>query len=181
MKKPASGHHHHAIAACAFEISTAGGRIQLFPAGKFRAVDGRPTDCTHWFIDAVVAEHLIVALSARKNPIVIDCEHQTLRTGENDMPTPAAGGMHGGKMVWEDGGFFADGVEWTSRARELIQNREYRYISPVFSYNRTTGAIDQIIHAALTNDPGLDGMSEVTLAAASRLDALTNTMEIPRE
>lgn len=165
----------HSIAACAFEISATNDRIQLFPAGKFRAIDGRPTDVAHWFTDAAVAQQLISALSVRKNPVVIDYEHQTLRTGENGQPAPAAGWMNGSKIVWEPGGLFADGVEWTSRARELIKNREYRYISPVFTYDRRTGAVQQLIHAALTNDPGLDGMSEVTLAAASRLAALTTT------
>lgn len=174
MKRPHSTSK-AAIAACAFKISASEGRIQLFPAGKFRAVDGRPFDCESWFTDADIAQRIITALSARKNPIVIDYEHQTLHTEHNGHPAPAAGWMRGAKLVWEDAGLFADEVKWTARARQMIDAEEYLYISPVFTYDRKTGAVLQLIHAALTNDPGLDGMNAVTLAAASRLAALTTT------
>jgi phage I-like protein len=36
----------HGIAACAISV-TAANEIQLFPAGKFRATDGRPHDVPH--------------------------------------------------------------------------------------------------------------------------------------
>ncbi|WP_347253461.1 phage protease [Leminorella grimontii] len=167
-----------AVAACSFEISTTGNRIQLFPAGNFRSVDRRPEDCAHWVMTEAVAKRIIAKLSARKNKIVIDYEHQTLFTQQNGKDAPAAGWWHGSKVVWEDAGLFVDDVEWTPRAAELIRNKEYLYISPVFSYTPKTGEILDVYHAALTNDPGLDGMKEVT-TAASRL-ALASQLP-PRE
>ncbi|MCW5597795.1 MAG: hypothetical protein KIT59_01575 [Nitrosomonas sp.] len=44
----------HGIAGCAISV-TAANEIQLFPAGKFRATDGRLHDVPHWFIDADLA------------------------------------------------------------------------------------------------------------------------------
>jgi hypothetical protein len=44
-------------------------------------------------------------------------------------------------------------VKWTARATAMIKAGEYRYISPVFQYNKETGAVIRLINAALTNNP----------------------------
>lgn len=56
-----------AFAACTFEIQAEGTAIQLFPAGAFKARDGRPKDVAagHWYIDALVAARLVSLLQAR--------------------------------------------------------------------------------------------------------------------
>ncbi|MBK5072569.1 phage protease [Budviciaceae bacterium CWB-B4] len=167
-----------AFAACTFEISTTGNRIQLFPAGTFRANDTRPVDCKHWVLTDAVAKKVMARLAARPNRIVIDYEHQTLLTQENGKPAPAAGWWMGKNAVWEASGLFVDDVMWTDAARAMIDKKEYLYISPVFSYDRTTGEIIDVFHAALTNNPGLDGMEEVTIAA-SRLASQSNPSENP--
>ena len=64
-------------------------------------------------------------------------------------------------------GIFAD-VRWTDKAAEYIKNGEYRYISAVFAYD-TNGYVRKIFHAALTNNPALDGMDEVMVAASVQL------------
>lgn len=48
----------------------------------------------------------------------------------------------------------------------MLKTSEYRYISPVFEYDRASGELLDIRMAALTNDPGLDGMAAVALTAA---------------
>ena len=61
-------------------------------------------------------------------------------------------------LEWEEGrGLFA-GVDWTDKARAHIRAGEYRYISPVFAFDRQSGAVLRLICAALTNHPALDGM-----------------------
>ena len=50
----------------------------------------------------------------------------------------------------------------TDAARAFIQADEYRYISPVFSFDPETGAVLELKSAALTNYPALDGMDAVT-------------------
>ncbi|EKN3348184.1 phage protease [Yersinia ruckeri] len=163
------------FAALAIEITKANhGTIQLFPAGEFRAVDGRPKDCDHWLMNAEIAQRLIDAANARSTPYVIDYEHQTLRLVENGQPAPASGWFK--EFEWRDKkGLFAVNVQWTDAAAAMILAGEYRFISPVFSYNKS-GHVVQILHAALTNTPALDDMDAVMLAAASVL-AINSTSE----
>lgn len=154
---------HGRIACLTAEITAQGGTvpdaIQLFPAGTFRATDGRPADAPGWTLTAELAARLIQQASARANPYLIDYEHQTLRAEQNGQPAPAAGWFR--VLEWREGsGLWAVGVEWTDRARTMIASGEYRYISPVFTYDKA-GRIQRLLHAALTNDPALDGMAAV--------------------
>lgn len=165
------------IAALALSINTATNEIQLFPAGEFAAVDGRPTDVEggKWILTAELAAALVAQVAAAKTPLVIDYEHQTLRSAENGEPAPASGWFS--QVEWREGeGLFAVDVEWTERATAMIQAKEYRFISPVFRYNKR-GEVRQLLHAALTNTPALDDMDEVMLAAASRLACLSTQTE----
>lgn len=80
-------------------------------------------------------------------------------------------------MEWREGsGLYAIGVEWTENAAAMIAAGEYKFISPVFGYNRR-GEVIELLHAALTNTPALDGMDAVMLAAASRLASLSTETE----
>jgi phage I-like protein len=146
------------IAACAISV-TSGNEIQLFPAGEFRAIDGRPKDAPHWLIDAALAAAIIKDFEARQNKTVVDYEHQTILTAENGQPAPAAGWFS--RLEWRDTGLYAVDVEWTQRATNMIEAGEYKYISPVFTYDKKTGAIKSLLNAALTNNPALDGMDAV--------------------
>ena len=162
-----------AFAACTFEIQADGAAIQLFPAGAFKARDGRPTDVAsgHWFIDAAVAASVIAKATTRINDTVIDYEHQTLNSAMNGEPAPAAGWFAGTALEWREGfGLFATPVAWTEKAKDFIQTKEYRYLSPVFSYSTTTGEVLDLLHVALTNFPALDGMNDLPALAAARFD-----------
>jgi len=153
------------IAACALAI-TAGRELQLLPAGNFKARDGRPFDAPGWHVDAALAQQLINAANARGTPYVVDYEHQTLLAKENGQPAPAAGWFR--QMEWREGvGLFAVDVEWTDRAAGMIAANEYRFISPVIGYDKATGAVTSLYMAAITNNPAIDGMSEVLLTAAA--------------
>lgn len=79
---------------------------------------------------------------------------------QNDQPAPAAGWF--GKLEWRKSGLYAVDVEWTERATQMIEGSEYKYISPVFAYDKKTGKVKRLLHAALTNNPALDGMDAVT-------------------
>lgn len=154
------------IAALTFEISANGNAIQLLPSGSFRANDGRPNDCAAWQLNADISKNLIALAAARQTPLVIDYEHQTLRAAKNGQPAPASGWFK--QLEFRDGiGLFATDVDWTDAARQMIASKEYRFISAVFTYDKQ-GQVREILHAALTNTPALDGLDEVTLAALSR-------------
>lgn len=168
-----------AVAALAAQIAVAGGAvpeaIQLLPEGSFRADDGRPTDAPAWVLDAATAQRLIAQIDARNNPLPIDYEHQTVHSKANGQPAPAAGWFSA--LEWRPGsGLWATGVRWTDRARQMIAAGEYRYISPVFTYDRKTGRIGRLLHAALTNDPALDGMAAVAASSQLPLTSASETL-----
>jgi phage I-like protein len=111
-----------------------------------------------------LATAIIAEFDNRKIKTVIDFEHQTMLASQNGQPAPAAGWFS--KLEWRDNGLYAIDVEWTERASQMIAGGEYKYISPVFAYDKKTGAIKNLFNAALTNNPALDGMDAV---AASQL------------
>ena len=154
------------VAACSFEIDKAKyGRIQLLPYGKFRATDGRPTDVEAWYVTDTNGADVVALANNQKNPLPIDYEHQILHSQQNGKEAPSAGWME--YLYFNPQGIFAD-VRWTDKAAEYIKNGEYRYISAVFAYD-TNGYVRKIFHAALTNNPALDGMDEVMVAASVQL------------
>lgn len=147
------------------------GRIQLFPMGAFAARDGRPgtlkgVKAKAWTLDAALAAALVVRWQQRETPLVVDYEHQTINAAENGKPAPAAGWIE--SLEAGPGGLYAT-VKWTDAARAFIQADEYRYISPVFSFDPETGAVLELKSAALTNYPALDGLAAVAARAEDDL------------
>lgn len=139
--------------------------VRLLPAGEFRSVDGsgRPTDAPAWRIDAAQAAILIARDTARSSRRVVDYEHQTLLAAKNGNPAPAAGWING--LAWRDGdGLYAE-IEWTEKAAAMIAAGEYRYLSPVFPY-AADGRVLDIAMAGLTNNPGLDGLTDLAALSA---------------
>lgn len=165
------------VAATTTEVQLDGdhSRIQLFPYGEFRAKDGRPTDAPHWVIADDNGKDICDLANRYDNKLVIDYEHQTLKSTENGQPAPAAGWMEYFYLTPQ--GVFAE-VTWTDKAKQMIQDGEYKYISPVFAYD-ADGYVRKIINAALTNSPALDGMDEA-IAASVDLAALTTEFQKPQ-
>jgi len=132
------------------KIDGAPGEFQIFPFGEIE-IDGEPP--------AVLDEkgmNLIVAnFERRANDMVIDYEHQTL-TGDQ---APAAGWVkkfinRGKEGLWVV-------VEWTKQATEYLENREYRYFSPVFWVTDKGRNIINVENVALTNYPKINNLRPI--------------------
>lgn len=146
-------------------IETASREFRILPPGVFRSNDGRPEALPGWKIDASIAAQ-VIAGCAGKDDMVIDYEHQTLLTKQNGQPAPAAGWFN--QVIWRDGlGLFAINVSWTDKAKAMIASREYRFISPVFSFNAVTGAVERLFGMGLTNNPGLSGLTDLSKVVAN--------------
>jgi len=157
------------IAICSLDANS-DGSIQLFPAGIFNAPRGAMAGSGPWLLDEIAATALIQRVNQRNNKIVIDYEHQTLKAAENGQPAPASGWIEPNSLSWSAGkGLFVSNPKWTDKAKAFIDGEEYKYLSPVFSYDKTTGRVLDLLHVALTNNPAIDGMEDVVLAAASLL------------
>lgn len=149
----------------------ANGVAQLLPAGEFSARDGRPGPGKTWKLDDAQGQALAERLAAvaAKTPIAIDYEHQSILAATNGQPAPTAGYMI--DFEWRAGvGLFAT-VQWTERALAFIAAGEYRYISPVILFDKTTGQITGLHNAALVSTPALLGMDAVQAALAVALPA----------
>ena len=128
------------------------GRIQILPAGKeIRGVDGR-----HWKNEnpaALCAKMNSSGLVTVKNGCVIDENHSTDLSAPKGGTSPAFGWFRN-FTVEADGSIWAD-VEWNARGQKAVAEKEYKYISPVFTRDKD-GNITEILRAALTNNPNLD-------------------------
>lgn len=143
--------------------------VRLLPAGSFRAKDGRPQGLPGWHLDFLGARALIDAASRQTDRFLIDYDHQTLNAKVNGQKAPAAGWF--ATLEWKEGdlapqgpGLYATDVEWTATAAAAIEAREYRYLSPVLTYDPDTGAVTGLLMAALVNYPALDGLTDLAAA-----------------
>jgi phage I-like protein len=149
-------------------IAQDNGLVQLLPAGKFNAVDGRPADVAdkHWLMDKIAFESLKSNTPHQQGDLVIDYEHQTLKAKENGQPAIASGFFNVDDLVFlENKGLFIK-PKWTEKAQAHLSAGEYKYISAVFGYDPNTGRPAYLHSAALVNRPGVDGMKPLTQLAA---------------
>jgi len=127
-------------------------QIHIVPVGSFNhEIYGAFT------IDDAALDDIIKNFNNEENDLVIDFEHQSI-SGEK---APAAGWIK--KLTKKSDGIWATKIEWVGDTEDLIENKEYRYISPVLDFNSTdneTGnGIGVRLHSvALTNTPWFDGM-----------------------
>ncbi len=121
--------------------------IQVIPFGRHNTSKG------DFELDESSAAQVVTEFNSKTNDMVIDYEHQTLTGAE----APAAGWI---KRLINKGrdGIWAV-VEWTDRAKRYMQNKEYRYVSPVFLKSLSTGKVLRLYNVALTNQPNIDGMT----------------------
>lgn len=166
------------VAVLTFEVKGPG-EFRVLPAGNFAARDGRPaitpdgkpTGIKHWHMDGRIAAALINQVNQGGIELVIDYEHQTL-TGKE---APAAGWWK--QLEWREGdGLYVVEPRWTARARAYIEAEEYKYISPVFDYDRT-GAPTRLRHIAITNDPGLGFQDGLQAALSAKFSAAPTNQE----
>jgi len=126
--------------------------VHLMPLGvSFQGRDGRGP---YSLPDVQAAQSVIAATLAYQSgaDIPIDYDHQLLWSRQNGQPAPASGWIKEFQAR-------ADGiwgrVEWTPRAAELLRDKEYRYLSPVFMHDQA-GSVTRLAFAALSNIPNLE-------------------------
>lgn len=174
----AAAAHREAVAVLTLDLSGGDGLVQLTPDGVFRARDGRPGHLPGWTISPAIAARVIAKLRARKTPIVVDYEHQTLNADTNGQPAPAAGWIDPATVEYRPGAGLFAAVAWTTRAKGMIDAGEYKFLSPVLPYDVKTGEVLDLLHVALTNFPAVDGMAPVAaLAARYQLDPEDDTVK----
>jgi len=157
------------IAACAMSLSSesSNNRLVVVPEGEFKGLDGRPFDAPCWRLTQEQGQAIVAALSNRTIDMVIDYEHGAL-FAEKGKPVPAAGWLKPDGWEYVPGvGICSTKFEWTDTAQGYIASGEYKYLSPVFAYNKN-GDVLSVINLALVNMPNLDNLPSAQLAAAAQ-------------
>lgn len=93
-------------------------------------------------------------IAGRGVDLVVDYEHQTL-TGDR---APAAGWV---KELFAEDGYIKARVEWTLPAKQYLENKEYRYLSPVITVRKADNKATGLHSLALTNTPAISGMNPI--------------------
>lgn len=122
------------------------GWVMLFPAGKNQTFDGR---------GPYLLQDMQAVIAASMRPRVdlpIDRDH-AIDLLPKGAEKPAAGWIK--EMQARADGIYAR-VEWTPKAQQQIAEKEYRYLSPVFYFDRATGLVTRILRAGLVNEPNLE-------------------------
>ena len=155
--------------------------VHLVPIGDFKGSDkdGNP-------IDEHITKESLEQIAEKLNSgdeVLCDIDHQSCKPGV-DRDSKAAGWFH--KFVVDPvKGLFAN-LKLTKKGREIVENREYRYTSPVFTLDEN-GNPNEIHSVALTNVPAFKGHispiinSEPTDKEKENLNKEIINMEITKE
>jgi phage I-like protein len=136
----------HTTLAAPDEGATVPAWVHLIPAGKFGGVDGRGP----YLLDD--AQGVIEAsMAAADGRLPIDENHSTDRAAPEGRPAPALGWIV--ELQARADGIWGR-VEWTTNGEQMVADRAYRGVSPVFLHTRA-GVVRQLLRAALTNTPNL--------------------------
>lgn len=130
--------------------------IQVVLPGKWKTHPAGP-----FLVDEQTQIEMVKNFNAVGADVVIDLEHASLIEGD---PAPAAGWIkqlhnRNGAGVWAD-------VEWTPLGRNMLSNKEKRYVSPVIIFGAKDPETGDSIGAkldsvALTNRPYLENLPAV--------------------
>ena len=119
--------------------------IHLTPAGTFSGADGRGPF-------TLEAADEVIRASMAEGKLPIDENHSIDRAAPEGRPAPARGWIV--EMQLRDDGLWGR-VNWTATGKRLVEEHEYRGISPVFVSEKAGGKVVKLLRAALTNDPNL--------------------------
>ena len=139
-------------------LPAAQGDIQTYDSrGPYRMAD----------IEAVIAASM---QSERGMPI--DENHAIDTAMQNGTGAPARGWIK--ELQARADGLWGR-VEWTRAGKELLADRAYRGISPVFNH-LTDKTITRVLRASLTNKPNLKGLVALNTESAMNLAAIAKAL-----
>lgn len=137
--------------------------FRIIPVGRFHAHDGRPGG--HWYLMPERGRQIAALANQNSQGLLIDFEHESLKKAD----APEAG--RATALEWRDDGLYVADASWTAKAKAQIASGKKRFISPVFRFNGATGEVLALESIALTGDPallGLTDLSQVAVASAQR-------------
>ena len=133
--------------------------FRVIPAGRFAAVDGRPNGS--WNLSPASAKKIVAAAKAKAIDYVIDYEHASMIPGK---VAPAAGWFK--QLEARTDGIYVTDARWNDVALRMIDNKEYRFISPVIFFDDKTGEVEGLHNVSLVNNPALPTLTDLAALKA---------------
>ncbi len=135
--------------------------FRVIPVGRFHAHDGRPGG--RWYLLPERGRQIAALANQSSKGVLIDFEHESLKKDD----APEAGRAK--TFEWRDDGLYVTDATWTAEAKALIAADEKRFISPVFRFNGATGEVLSLESIALTGDPALLGLTDLSQVAVANV------------
>lgn len=148
--------------------------VQIAPIGEYVGSDAKGNPVPEK-IDADSLQKIADGLNETETEVLADVDHGASKPGV-DKETKAAGWFH--KFIVDPlKGLFAT-LKLTKHGKDLLENREYRYISPTFKLDEN-GKPVELATASLTNMPAFKGYIDPILNTEPNTETIT--MELTRE
>lgn len=142
------------ICSIATEVSATDDRIELMPLGEFRLADRRGV--TAFRIEDVPQVLADSLARARGHELLIDFDHRSM--AQQTLRDSRAAGWITALDV--EGDRVMASVRWTPEGKAALENRSFRFISPVFR-NLPDGRVVGIDGAGLVNEPALPQLRQL--------------------
>ena len=126
--------------------------VQIAPVGDFTgsAVDGSPVEEK---LDISSLQRLADKLNSSGEEVLCDVDHASARAGV-EKDTSSAGWFS--KFIVDPMKGLIGKLKLTKRGRELVENREYRFLSPAFELDEDGKPVN-MMSVSLTNMPAFKG------------------------
>lgn len=132
------------------------GRVFVMPRGAVESTT------RNFVVDAESEREILAALAGHGVQIPVDYDHATVEL-PRDGKAIAAGWVTA--LTFADDGVYAD-VEWTPAAARMIEEKEYRYLSPSVYVRKADSKAVGLHSIALTNKPAIRGMRPIVNSEA---------------
>lgn len=144
--------------------------VLVVPKGEFYGSDSKGNPIPE-SIDEKVIDNLEAQLQGKE--LLVDKDHSSMKEG-SDKDTSAMGWMHSFKKGVE--GLWAK-IQWTNIGRNLVENRVFRFLSPVFTLKGDKPT--NMLNVALTNQPAFQEMAKPIINNQPTMETIT--MEMTKE
>lgn len=131
--------------------------VRIIPAGRTETTKGLLV------LDEGSWPQILRHMERRGVDIVVDYEHNSTVEGAE---APAAGWIRNPDGLEMRDGELWGKVDWTPRARKHIEDREYRYLSPLVTIELSSRRAVALKSVGLTNTPAIN--NQLALAASER-------------
>jgi phage I-like protein len=135
--------------------------VLIVPRGVF------PHPLGEQVLDMAALVRLVGRMRRAGRDLVVDYRHESL--------DPSVRAEAAGWVRWESARIVPDGVaariDWTAAAARLVDDKKYRFLSPVFEMR--DGRITGLYNLGLTNNPNIDAMPPLVnqrIAKETRMD-----------